>query len=97
MKKKISITLDEEVLVALTAQQSQFETDARAALRESQKTGVYQPIRYSRSAVVQMALLKMFAVNGIMVLWPGRIAMDLTTGLAVPIPDNAEIQEESGR
>ena len=90
-KKKLSITLDEPVLEMLSVLHGRLESETYEALGDER---VYGPVRYSRSSIVQMALVQLGREHGVEVQWPAPTAMDLQTGKSVPIPADATVQQE---
>jgi hypothetical protein len=95
-KNKITVTLEPEVIEALGPLQAELESQAHGVLGKGDVQALHGPVRYSRSSVVQAAILALCARLGVGVDWrhPHGTAMDIATGKSVPIPDGAEIKEE---
>jgi hypothetical protein len=91
MKKKISVTIDVLVLAAIGPMQAALESQAHGATAADDIRALYGPIRYSRSTIVQMALMLLAERLDITVDWPTRQAMDIASGESVPIPDGTKI------
>jgi len=83
-KMRITVTVDPEVIEALGPLQAKLEAQAYGALTGREKSLV-GPSRYSRSSVVQMAILALCAKMDIPVRWQRSDAGDA---------GDAEIQEE---
>lgn len=96
-KVKISITLEREVANALRPLQTELEAQAYGILARDDLRALYGPVRYSRSTVVQMAIMAFCKQNSVEIHWPKPTApqgcanrghaMDLTTGESVEIPE----------
>jgi len=93
-KKKVTITLEPEVVEALGPLQAKMEADAYGALAGADLETYYGPVRYTRSTVVQMAILLMCQKHDVKVRWEHDMAGDLTTGEVVEIPEGAEVGGE---
>lgn len=68
-KKKLTITLDPEVIALLGPLQAELEAQAYGALAQSELRVLHGPVRYNRSLVVQMALLGLAEKLGIEMEW----------------------------
>jgi len=93
-KRKITITLEPEVIEVLAPLQASLEEQAHGAVAANDVRALYGPVRYSRSSVVQMAILALCASQAVPVNWRNpAMALDVSTGEAVPIPDSVVITE----
>lgn len=96
-KVKLSITIEPEVAAALGPLQAELESQAYGVLARDDIRALHGPVRYSRSSVIQMAIMALCKQNDVEIRWPqttapqgcanrGR-AMDLATGGSVEIPE----------
>lgn len=91
-KRKVTVTLEPEVVEALDPLRVSLESQAHGALAQDSLRALHGPVRYSRSAVIQLAILSLCAKQAVQVNWRRKgVGTDISTGEGIPIPEGAII------